>query len=70
MFLLFFFSFAAAHIMLIATAIRSISVNSGIFNCFDDSRTVRIMRRRALRKQWLITALLFVIAAYAGMNLY
>ena len=45
MFLLFFFSYVAAHIMLIATAIRSISVNSGIFNYFDDSRTVRIMRR-------------------------
>lgn len=70
MFLLFFFSFIAAHIMLISTAIRSIAVNSGALNYFDDSRAVRSLRRKALRKRWLITALLYATFIYAGINLY
>ena len=69
MFLLFFFSYVAAHIMLFATLIRSIAVNSGSLNYFDNSRIAKKMRRQALRKQWLITALLFLISFYAGMNL-
>ena len=69
MFLLFFFSYVAAHIMLFATLIRSITVNSGLLNYYDNSRTAKRMRRKALRKQWLITALLFLISFYAGINL-
>lgn len=69
MFLLFFFSYVAAHIMLFATLIRAIAVHSGALNYLDNSRIAHKMRRTALRKQWLITLLLFAIAAYAGINL-
>ena len=69
MFLLFFFSFVAAHIMLFASLLKSIAVNSGALNYYDNSRIAHIMRRKSLRKHWLITVLLFAISFYAGINL-
>ena len=69
MFLLFFFSYVAAHIMLFASLIRSIAVHSGALNYLDNSRAAHMLRRSRLRKQWLITALLFAVAFYAGLNL-
>lgn len=69
MFLLFFFSFVAAHIMLIATLIRSIVVHSGASDHFASSKYARRIRSARLRKQWIITLLLFVISWYAGINL-
>lgn len=69
MFLLFFFSFSAANIMLIETLIRSIAVHSGACDCYDSSRYARMARRIRLRRHWLITLLLFAVACYAGINL-
>ncbi len=70
MIILFVISFGGWLIMTFIGCLRSISVHSGIMDYYDDSATARRIRKQRLRKHWIKTFLLLVLACYAGLNLY
>lgn len=62
------FSFGAAWLMLILGFARSALNSSGIYDDWDTAYTRRL-RKKKIRRHWLITFALFAIAVYASYHL-